>query len=188
MEQICSMKTDRIRRVQETVRALLRARGLSVSDLARRTGRAREDVRRSLRANHAWRLDRLYDYAAALGVPPAALLSEPDFSVLARHARWDDRRASRRVRTRRLRGPDRFREVARILEGVPMERYWKDLDLDLLYLWYPFVRPHLSRTQPLWDAILPVLASRPRPETTGPGTNGRPARAPARGRRSCRRA
>ncbi|RMH58528.1 MAG: XRE family transcriptional regulator [Candidatus Hydrogenedentota bacterium] len=63
-----------MRSVQKKVRSLLEERGMSVADLAARTGRSYSDVRRSLTEPHCWRLDRLFDYAEALETAPAFLL------------------------------------------------------------------------------------------------------------------
>lgn len=148
---------------QRRIRELIRERKISVAALARRCGRRREDVQRSLSSAHVWRLDRLLDYARALDAAPDDLLrpltAANEFTILARHARWDDRLSSRRERATRLAGADRFREVARIIEGVPMEDWWRDLDLAALHRHYPLIRPHLGRTRRMWDAILPLLAT-----------------------------
>ncbi len=92
--------------------------------------------------------------------PDKLLSSAPDepFLVLAKHRRWDDRKSTLKERQERLSGSDRFCEAARILEGVPMEDYWRDLDFEELHRFYPLLRPHLSRTRHVWDAILPLLA------------------------------
>lgn len=160
MEHNCYM---RISPIQRRARALMASRGMSVKELANRIGRKREDVQRSLSAPHAWRMDRLVDYASALGVKPGDFFEDaasPSFHRLARHRRWDDRLSTRDQRMRRLEGPERFREIARILEGVPMEAYWRDLDFSDLYACYPEIRPHLTRSRGMWDAILPLLARR----------------------------
>lgn len=144
--------------IQDRIVRMMKRKKISVSELARRTGRKREDVRRSLRSQHVWRLDRLRDYARALGVPASEIFEAEDFTNLAGHCRWDDRLSTPEIRRARLEGPDRYREVARILEEVPMDEYWCDLDFRLLNRHYPEIRPHLGRSRFLWDAILPLLA------------------------------
>jgi len=57
------------------MKLLLDARGMSVSELARRTGRDRGDVSRSLSGKHDWEFSRIKDYAAALLLEPSDIVT-----------------------------------------------------------------------------------------------------------------
>ena len=65
----------KISALQKWVRLLMRAREMGVGDLARAAGRRQPDVSRSLNAGGSWTLDRVEDYATALGVTPADIVT-----------------------------------------------------------------------------------------------------------------
>lgn len=71
-------QTKRLGAAQELaawMRLLLEARCMSVSELARRTGRDRADVSRSLTGKHDWEFSRIKDYAEALLLEPRDIVT-----------------------------------------------------------------------------------------------------------------
>ena len=59
------------------MRLLLEVRGMSISELARRSGRDRADVSRSLDGRRVWEFDRIKDYAEALLLEPRDIVDVP---------------------------------------------------------------------------------------------------------------
>ena len=65
----------KIKNLQKWVRLLMRAKQVGVGELARAAGRSQPDVSRSLASGGSWTLDRVDDYARALGVSPADIVT-----------------------------------------------------------------------------------------------------------------
>ena len=75
------MQRDEYSKIYKTaIKTAINARGLEYADIAQKLGRSLQSVRNDLsnKVLNNWQIKKLFEYAAALGVPAWLLLTDPD--------------------------------------------------------------------------------------------------------------